>query len=320
MNKKTHANLVTNLFGISLFVFVIVFIFYVFQQYYYISESFDSMNLGVGVKVNDGGSSSSSTANDRNDMEFPGMTQESKATTWSQKTVQQFLMFQKIRNPNLIFDMKQIQQQATQQEADYLLTHGVWYWSEAIQQIYTDAIIRDSTRQINPLDVMNVDRTIYNENAIKQILAFNTPEGEFIINGVLVKGTGKGNVAESSGFGSFGINSGLISPSNDIIRCNGTRGMQRITDDGYDGIFGLHLKKYTDIDFHELPKIIPGFSFLRNPCNPCVALNNPPDYSCPFQVRPKVSSIWQKLWGITVDYSLEKRPKITNQLIFRVNH
>ena len=37
-------------------------------------------------------------------------------------------------------------------------------------------------------------------------------------------------------------------------------------------------------------------------CDPCVALNDTPDYSCPFKldirgVKPGVSSVWQHLWG-----------------------
>ena len=45
-----------------------------------------------------------------------------------------------------------------------------------------------------------------------------------------------------------------------------------------------------------------GFSFVKGPCDPCVALNNPADYSCPFRLNIKgddsISNQWKQLWGL----------------------
>ena len=50
-------------------------------------------------------------------------------------------------------------------------------------------------------------------------------------------------------------------------------------------------------------KKIPGFKFLNGSCDPCGALNENPDYSCKYSldikgVKPGVSNVWKKLWGI----------------------
>jgi hypothetical protein len=45
-----------------------------------------------------------------------------------------------------------------------------------------------------------------------------------------------------------------------------------------------------------------GFSFVSGPCNPCVALNSPGDFSCPFRLNVKgddtISGPWKSLWGL----------------------
>jgi hypothetical protein len=52
----------------------------------------------------------------------------------------------------------------------------------------------------------------------------------------------------------------------------------------------------------EIPKLVPGFKFLKGECNPCVALNDPANYSCPFSLNVgdggEVSTIWKDLWGL----------------------
>ena len=256
---------------------------------------------------------------------------------WKPQTVKQFIQFQKTVNPLLVFDMKLLQQQATEKEAINLLTTGMWSWSKEIQEIYKDTIIRDTTRQINPLNVMNIDRTIYNETAIKELLGWKAPEGQFLLNGVFVEGTGKGAdgsagagaIAQEtlSGEGTYGIKSGLISKNQDLIRCYGKKGMQRITQDGNDGITGLHKKQIVNLDYHNLPKIIPGFTFIKGACNPCSALSSPlPNYSCPFTIMREneshnnnISAIWRNLWGL--GKSKYKEPQVSSRsAAFRINN
>jgi hypothetical protein len=66
---------------------------------------------------------------------------------------------------------------------------------------------------------------------------------------------------------------------------------------------GAYITKQYPVDLGTLDKLIPGFSFSKGGCNPCVALDDPPNYSCPFNldimnVQPGVSSVWQHLWSL----------------------
>ena len=60
--------------------------------------------------------------------------------------------------------------------------------------------------------------------------------------------------------------------------------------------------KTSIIKSEDIPKEMPGFSFVKNPCNPCVALNSPGDFSCPFKLNIKgddsISNSWKKLWEL----------------------
>ena len=67
----------------------------------------------------------------------------------------------------------------------------------------------------------------------------------------------------------------------------------------------LNAPTITLIDYHNLENIIPGFKFINKPCNPCLALNNHADYSCPFSLKTadnpsgQISGVWNYLWNIT---------------------
>jgi hypothetical protein len=68
-----------------------------------------------------------------------------------------------------------------------------------------------------------------------------------------------------------------------------------------------------------LENIIPGFTFLNGPCNPCGAINEKADYSCPFKLNvkkqsPFISDVWQYLWNIN-DNPLESRPSFLSEYI-----
>jgi hypothetical protein len=78
--------------------------------------------------------------------------------------------------------------------------------------------------------------------------------------------------------------------------------LEKITYTGKDGITGLQTKDISDVDYNDLEQTIPGFKFTNGPCNPCTALNSPPDYSCPFTLKLKnksssTSSVWNYLWS-----------------------
>ena len=77
--------------------------------------------------------------------------------------------------------------------------------------------------------------------------------------------------------------------------------MEKISYLGYNSINGDKTKNVEVIENADIPKVVTGFSFLQGTCNPCVALNNPPNYSCPFSLDVgdggDISPIWQNLWG-----------------------
>jgi hypothetical protein len=94
-------------------------------------------------------------------------------------------------------------------------------------------------------------------------------EGQFLINGVLVKNSN----SLPNGVGDFAYTSGLT--SNDIIKCNmSSNTLERTT---------AKYGEKTLVDYTKLENIIPGFHFLKSPCNPC----NENPLSCPFKIRLK---------------------------------
>lgn len=230
--------------------------------------------------------------------------------TWTDKSTDDFLKIQNSINHNIIFDTETIQQwQASQEEVDYFNEHGIWPWTKETIKLYEEAYEKNPYIRNVAKDGTNYARTIYNQAAILQILAMQQKEGQFLLNGILVNDpSAQEEVEEDSGSGSYGYNSGLINQSEtkDIIRCkNDNSGLERISyANNGPSIYGERPKIITDIDSNQLESIIPGFTFLNDkPCNPCMALNQPPDYSCPFSLKlkeqnSKVSKVWKYLWNL----------------------
>lgn len=267
---------------------------------------------------------------DQNKTTNNNFTQESKLN---------FLKIQNTINRQKIFDLNVIQTQATQEELDYFNQHGMWPWSQKVIDLYKDAVSRNPYIRTDPSNAANNARTIYNEAAIIRILTYQTKEGQFLLNGVLVKGTQPSVEDLPSGFGNFPYEAGLIgNRSDDIIKCNlkgdssseATVGsseaivgsiptLERITYTGKGGIFGEQTKKVTPVDYNDLEKLIPGFTFLNSPCNPCGSMAAIPDYSCAYRLKvknktPFISSVWQYLWGIN-DNPLISQPSFLTETI-----
>jgi hypothetical protein len=212
-----------------------------------------------------------------------------------------FLQIQNTINKHKVFDMNIIQQQASQEELDYFNEHGMWPWSSKVIELYKEAIRKNPYVRNSELSAVNYARTIYNENAIIRILTYQSKEGQFLLNGVLVPGENLGELP--SGFGDFSYNSGLLEQKKeDVVKCNMTNDMEpvleRIQYGGYGGISENKLP----VDYNNLETIIPGFTFLQKPCNPCGSIASVPDYSCKYQLNvkgePNVSNIWKYLWNI----------------------
>lgn len=225
----------------------------------------------------------------------------------SQESQNDFLHIQHTINPKIVFDMEIIKKQANQTELDYFLKNGMWPWSQEVIDLYTEAINRNQFIRTYSGDSVNYARKIYNQNAILQLLAIESKEGNFLISGVQINGGPKNDLEDlPSGYGDFGYKSGLIKHMNPVIKCsiddNGNASLEKTEYTGKGGIFGEQTSKKSPVDYNNLESEIPGFKFLNSPCNPCKALNSTPDYSCPYSLDVKggssgVSSVWKKLWG-----------------------
>jgi len=243
-------------------------------------------------------------------------TKQKEGFTWNQESTNKFLEIQKLINPEIVFNTPEIQKQATQEQVNYFNQHGHWPWSEQVKNLYKEALNKNPYIRTSPEDAINTISTIYNEQAILQMLSWQAKEGQFLLNGVSIN-TGKSNPYEDlpSGWGDYAYNSKQISKNNNIIKCgynknddtsgnkSGELSLQEIEHRGNDGILYNHVKKITPVDYNNLENLIPGFSFLKGPCDPCKALNNPPNYNCPFELNIRdekkgVSTTWKYLWGL----------------------
>ena len=211
---------------------------------------------------------------------------------WSDKLKADFVQFQKTINPNVVFDMNIIPKQASADEAQNLLKTGRWQWSPEVKKVYLDAIAHNTIISADPNGSMDKAQTIYNETDIKEILSWNAKEGVFLLNGAII-----GHTAD------------MPADVNNIVRCGTTDSgditMQKIEYTGYNSVSGGMKSTVTPVSNSELPKVVNGFKFLKEECNPCVALQDPPNYSCPFSINTgngyNVSSIWDMLWKKTGD-------------------
>jgi hypothetical protein len=222
---------------------------------------------------------------------FPEGYPVPKNLIWPENIIADFIKFQKIHNPNLRFDLDIIQKQANVGEVQELLKHGKWPWSSAVQEMYKRAIQENNIINTEPGASMNNAQTVYNQTAILELLSWNSKEGSFLINGAVI-----------------GHNDDMPENINNLVRCgrsssgSGDISMYKVEYTGYNGIYGNMNSTVTPVNNADLPSVINGFKFLGNECNPCVALNDPADYSCHFSLNTgngaEVSSVWQKLWGV----------------------
>jgi len=214
------------------------------------------------------------------------------ATTWKPETVYNYLLTQKTNNENIIYDPVILQQNATQEEADFFLTNGYWPWSQETKDEYIKILDKNTiVRNFAPKSV-DTDQKIYPEKTIQEILAFNTPEGKFVLQDTISNEKENQERASNRGMGIFGFTSGLLNPSsNKIVGCRKLRSDQ--TDQPYlitpgKGTYSQVLPKARKLDYAEIPELINGFEFTNGPCNPCTILNLPPDYSCKFKVNKEI--------------------------------
>jgi hypothetical protein len=211
---------------------------------------------------------------------------------WSQYTIDTFKEFQAVSHPDIKYDIHTIQKQATEEEVQELIQTGKWPWSEEIQKIYKSAIYGTSNISIDPGIALSNAQSIYNETAIKQILSWGTKEGTFLISGAVI-----------------GHPENMPENINNLLRCGTSKDdssssvMQKTEYLGYNGINSSMDKRVTDVSNSDIPKLVTGFSFINDECNPCLPLNDNPDYSCPFKLDTgngtEVSDVWKILWNLS---------------------
>ena len=216
---------------------------------------------------------------------------EQQGQVWTQQTIDKFKSYQQSHNPDFVYDITILQQQVSPADVDYLVENNKWNWSPEIQQMYIDAIQQNNIISYDSASSLSYEQSLYNETAIKQLLSWNTKEGNFLLNGAVI-----------------GHSKKMPKNVNNVVKCfsldgkGGDSSMHKIVYNGYNAIYSNMNKEITPVSNEELPNLVAGFHFLREPCNPCLALNNPASLSCPFSINTgngnEVSDIWQNLWQL----------------------
>ena len=207
-----------------------------------------------------------------------------------------FLDIQKTINPNIQFNMTEIDKQITQEDLDDFIKNGYWAWSEETKQLYKDALSTNPYVKSEDSDkAMQKAQTIYNEQIILQILSSQTPEGRFLMNGMDIM-----SEIPDSGFGNYPYEAGLKEQEpTSTVRC--------YQSEEKGGKYSLADKDKKTIDYNQLESLVPGFKFINGACDPCDALNQ--NYNCPFKVGDTTSDVWSQIWslsgtGTTTEYPL----------------
>jgi len=226
-------------------------------------------------------------------------TKVKEGFTWKQETINDFTKLQKLINPDFVFHLNKIQEQASQKEVDYYMINKLWPWSKEVIEMYKNATLKNSYVRTYVGDSITEARNVFNQNAILYILSLQEKEGLFLTKGVEVYTNADD---DRNGNGSYGYadESGLINIDNNpiasVIKCAYA---DKSSIEDKSSIAKYHNGKKIAIDYNNLESIIPGFNFLRDKCDPCE--NNLGNYSCPFElniegVNKGVSPVWKYLW------------------------
>lgn len=210
--------------------------------------------------------------------------------SWSPNLIRRFNIYQKTMNKNVNqFDLDQLQRQASPSEAEEYLKTGYWVWPDDLKNLYIEKVWANPIIKIDPQYALNYAMRIYNKNAVRELLAWNTKEGHFLLYG-----------------GDLGVSDGMPKNINNTIKCStdsvDTSHMEKKVYTGMNLWNGYMNSTTTTVKPEDIPKEMPGFSFVKGPCNPCVALNSPGDFSCPFKLNIKgddsTSEPWKQLWNL----------------------
>ncbi len=211
-------------------------------------------------------------------------------TPWTPDLIRRFNIYQStVNDNNNQFDLDQLQRQASPAEAEEYLLTGVWPWPDDLKKLYIEKVWSNPIIKIDPQYALNYAMKIYNQNAVRELLAWNTKEGHFLLYG-----------------GDIGVSDGMPKNMRNTIKCStdsiDNSIMQKKVYTGMNLWNGYMNSTTTEVKPEDIPNEMPGFSFVKGPCNPCVALNSPGDFSCPFRLNVKgdssISEPWKQLWNL----------------------
>ena len=209
------------------------------------------------------------------------------SSNWSPDLIKRFNIYQTTISKNIThFDLEILQKQATPLEVEQLLETGYWPWSEELQNEYLNKVLYNKIIKIEPKYALDYAMKTYNRNAARELLAWNSKEGQFLLYGGII------GTSEKS--------------EKNTIKCstdsNGNSVMEKTVFNGMNLWNGYMNTNTSVVKPEDIPKEMPGFTFVNNPCDPCVALNSPGDFSCPFKLNIKgddsISNPWKSLWGL----------------------
>lgn len=208
-------------------------------------------------------------------------------TSWCPDLIKRFNIYQTTMNKNIHqFDLDQLQRQVSSTEAENYIKTGYWYWPDDLKNLYIERVWANPIIKIDPQYALNHAMRIYNQNAVRELLAWNTKEGHFLLYG-----------------GDLGVSDGMPKNMNNTIKCStNSSNMEKKVYTGMNLWNGYMNSTTSVVKPEDIPKEMPGFSFVKGSCNPCVALNSPGDFSCPFKVNIKgndsISEPWKQLWNL----------------------
>lgn len=214
---------------------------------------------------------------------------------WSPGLIERFNIYQTTMNKNKIyFDINILQKQASSYEVEQLLKTGYWPWTNKLKDEYLNAVGSSPIIKIEPKYALDYAMKIYNQHAIRELLAWNTKEGQFLLYG--------GDLGAYNGMPTNVHNTNVHNTIKCSVDSNGNSVMEKKIYTGSTLWNGYMNNTTTQVKPDDIPRDMPGFTFVNKPCNPCVALNYPSDFSCPFKLNIEgnndISYPWKSLWGL----------------------
>ena len=266
------------------FAFGLLMIFIIF--YLSISKSIPLYNVG-----SDNVSSDKVGSDKVASLQVASLKEGYTSSTWSDELIERFLAYQYFHNPRYIFDIDIIQKQASSKEAEDYLKNGKWKWSNDVEKLYINYVNVLPFVSFSATSAVEDAKKIYNEKAITELMAWNSKEGQFILNGAVI-----------------GHSDGLPNNVNNQIKCNTKGQMMKIINKDVDIYPGYMIQEKKFLPSEDIPKTLAGFQFIDGTCNPCVQDGN--NY-CKFKLNigdgGDISSIWKYLWGLNKKEDTKKR-------------